>query len=101
MEILNMVIPVLMRFYSLVSNWSIGSRIKPNKVVHHPTKYDVIIDVKLFPTDSISQDILSQFFDIIQPDDILQKQVPADFSHEIPSLIFPENQARLSTNFVT
>ena len=50
MKILNMVIPILMHFYSLVSNWIGASRIKPHKGVRHPTKYDVINDVKLFPT---------------------------------------------------
>ena len=50
MIILNTVIPILMRFYSLVSNWSVASRIKPYKGVRHPTKCDVINDVKLFPT---------------------------------------------------
>ena len=43
------VIPILMRFYSLVSNVSVASRIKPYKGVHHPTKHDVINDVKMFP----------------------------------------------------
>ena len=38
-----------MRFYSLASNWSVASRIKPQKGVHHPTKCDVINDIKLFP----------------------------------------------------
>ena len=50
MKILNMVIPILMRFYILVSNWSAASRIEPYKGVRHPTKCDVINDVKLFPT---------------------------------------------------
>ena len=51
MEILFMVIPILMRFYDLVSNWSVASRIKPRKCARHPTKCDVINDVKLFPTE--------------------------------------------------
>ena len=47
---------------------------------HHPTKFDKINDIKLFPTVyhriySISQDILSQIFDVIQSDVVLQKQV--------------------------
>ena len=50
MKVLNMVIPILMRFYSLVSNWNVTSRIKPYKGVRHSTKCDVINDVKLFPT---------------------------------------------------
>ena len=49
MKVLNMVMPILMRFYSLVSNWSVASHIKPHKGVRHPTKCDVINDVKLFP----------------------------------------------------
>ena len=49
-KILNMVIPILMRFYSLVSNWSVKSRIKPHKAPRQQTKCDVITDVKLFPT---------------------------------------------------
>ena len=49
-KILNMVIPILMCFYYLVSNWSVASCIKPHKGIHHPTKNDVIYDVKLFPT---------------------------------------------------
>ena len=50
MNILNIVIPILMHFYGLVSNWSIASRIKMYKGINHSTKYDVINDVKLFPT---------------------------------------------------
>ena len=49
-KILNMVIPILMCFYRLVYNWSVASRIKPHKGVHHQMKCDVINDVKLFPT---------------------------------------------------
>ena len=41
---------------------------KPHKVARHPMKCDVINDVKLFPTVSISLDILSQLFDVIQSD---------------------------------
>ena len=47
MKILNMVIPILMQFCSFVSNWRVARRIMPNE---HPTKCDVINDVKLFPT---------------------------------------------------
>ena len=47
-KILNMVIPILRHFYSFVSNWSFASHIKPHVI--HPTKCDVIDDVKLFPT---------------------------------------------------
>ena len=50
MKILNMVIPILMRFYKLVSNWSVAGRIKAHKGVRHPTKCGVINDIKLFPT---------------------------------------------------
>ena len=64
------VIPILLRFYSLVSNWRVASHIKPHKGVRHPTKCDLIYDVKLFPTD-----ILSQIFDVIQSEVALQKQV--------------------------
>ena len=71
MKILNMVIPILMGFYSLVSNWSGASPKKPYKGVRHPTKCDVINDIKLFPT----YDLLSQIFDFIQSDVVLQKQV--------------------------
>ena len=49
-KILNMVIPILMCFYSLGSNWSVASPIKLYKGIRHPTKCDVINDVKLFPT---------------------------------------------------
>ena len=45
-----MVIQIQMRFYSLVSNWSHASHIKPHKNPCHQTKCDVIDDVKLFPT---------------------------------------------------
>ena len=48
-EILNMAIPILMRFCSLVSNL--------NRAARHPTKCDVINYLKL------SQDILSQICD--------------------------------------
>ena len=47
MKILNKIIPILMYFCSLSSNWSVTSRIKPAR---HPTKCDVINDVILFPT---------------------------------------------------
>ena len=51
MKILNMVIHILMRFYSLVSNWSVASRIKPYKGERHSAKCDVINDIKLFATE--------------------------------------------------
>ena len=70
MKILNMVFPILMRFYSLVSNWSVASRMKPHKGVRYPTKCDVINDLKLFLTD-----ILSQIFDVFQSDIALQTHV--------------------------
>ena len=50
MKILNMAIPNLMRFYSLVSKLSVASRIKTHKGVRHKMKCGVINDVKLFPT---------------------------------------------------
>ena len=50
MNILKMVIPILMRFYNLVSNWTVASCIKSHKGVRHHTKNDVINDVKLFRT---------------------------------------------------
>ena len=50
MKILNMVIPNLMRFYSLVSKLSVASRIKTHKGVRHKMKCGFINDVKLFPT---------------------------------------------------
>ena len=65
MEILNWVIPILMHFCSFVSNWSFGS----HKATHHPKKCDIII------CDSISQDKLSQIFEVIQSDVALQNQV--------------------------
>ena len=43
---------------------------KPHKAARHPVKGDIIDDV-----DSISQDILSQIFDVIQSDVALQTQV--------------------------
>ena len=52
-------------------------RDKPCKAAYHPSKCDVVNDVKQFLTvyDSISQDILSQMFDVIQSDFALEKQV--------------------------
>ena len=47
MKIMNMVIPILMHFWSFVSNWSFTSL---HKTAHQPTKSDVITDVKLFLT---------------------------------------------------
>ena len=41
-----------------------GSRYMPHKAACHLTKCDVVNDVKLFPA-GISQDILSQIFDVI------------------------------------
>ena len=65
-KILNKVIPILLHFCSLVPNWNVATR--------HPTRCDIINDVKLFFY-SISQDILSQSFDVIQSEVALQKQV--------------------------
>ena len=49
-------------------------RCKPQKAARHPMLCDVINDVKTI-SDSISQDILSQIFDVIQSNVALQKQV--------------------------
>ena len=49
-KILNLVIPILMRFYSLISNWSVASRIQPHKCVRYQMKRDIINAVKLFST---------------------------------------------------
>ena len=38
MKILNMVIPTLMHFYSLVSNWSAASRVKPYAIQRNVTQ---------------------------------------------------------------
>ena len=46
---------------------------KPHKATRHPTKCDVINDVKLFST--VSQDILSQIFDVILSHVALQTHV--------------------------
>ena len=46
MKILDMVIPILMHFCSLISNMSVASFIKPHLV----QKRDLINDVKLFAT---------------------------------------------------
>ena len=46
-KVLNKVIPILMCFYCLISNWSIASR---TKGVHHQMKCDAINDFKLFLT---------------------------------------------------
>ena len=43
---------------------------KPYKAARHPTKCEVINDIKLFPTSGI----LVQIFDVIQSDVTLQKQ---------------------------
>ena len=63
MNILNIVNPILQFALKL-------ERCKPHTVACHPTKCDVINDVKLFPTD-----ILSQIFYVIQSDIVLQTQV--------------------------
>ena len=49
-KILNTVIPILISFYSLISNWSVANRIKPQKAPCQQTKCDVINEVKLFST---------------------------------------------------
>ena len=61
-----MVIPILMHIYSFPSNWNVASGIKLHKDVRHPTKCDVLNNVKLFTT--VSQDIMSHIFNVIQPD---------------------------------
>ena len=48
-------------------------RCKPHKASHHPTKYDIINDVKLFPT--VYRWILLQILYVIQSDVALQTQV--------------------------
>ena len=50
-------------------------RCKPFIAARHPTKWDIIDDVKLFPTAYVSQDILSQIFDVIQSNVALQAHV--------------------------
>ena len=45
----------------------------PHEAARHPTKCDVINDIKLFLT--VYQDILLQIFDVIQADVSLQNQV--------------------------
>ena len=47
MKVLNMVIPIPMRFYSIVSNSSVASCIKLLKGVRHQVKYDAMNEVKL------------------------------------------------------
>ena len=49
-------------------------RCKPHKAARHPIKCDVINDVKLFPT-VYRRIYCRKFFDIIQSDVALQKQV--------------------------
>ena len=53
---------------------AVSSPIGSLQAARHPTICDVINDVKLFPH-SISQDILSQIFDVIQSAVTLQNQV--------------------------
>ena len=73
-KILNMVIPILMRFYSLVSNWKVASSIKTPKGVRHQMKCDVINDVKLFLT--VYHRIYCRKFSTLSNQDVtLQKQV--------------------------
>ena len=49
-KILNMVIPILKHFYSIVSNLDVVSHKKQHKGVRHPTKCDIINDIKLLKT---------------------------------------------------
>ena len=51
-----------------------SKRWKPQKAARHPTKCDVINDVKLFPA-VYHRIILLQIFYVIQSDIVLQKQV--------------------------
>ena len=60
MKILNMIIPIFMHFCSF-------ERCKSHKAVRHPTKCDVIIEVKLFRKEQIC--------DVTQSDVEFQKQV--------------------------
>ena len=71
MKILIMVIPRILQFCLKLEHS------KPHNGACHPTKCDVINEVKLFPAvyRSISQDILLQIFDVIQSDVALQKKV--------------------------
>ena len=62
-----------MRFYSLVSNRSVASHIKPHKGVRHQIKCDLIIDVKLFR--QYIAEYTVENLDVIQSDVALQKQV--------------------------
>ena len=47
MKILNMVIPVLMYFTVFFTELE---SCKPHKAARHPTIYDVVNEIKLFPT---------------------------------------------------
>ena len=64
MKVLNMVIPILMQFCSFGLKLE---HFKPHNAACHPMKCDVIDDI-IFPT-------VSQFFDVIQLEVVLQKQV--------------------------
>ena len=68
LKILNMVIPILMRFYSLISNLSVASRIEALQI-----KCDINNDVKQFLT--VYRGCTVANFDVIQSDVALQKQV--------------------------
>ena len=70
-NIFNMVIPILMHFCSLLKL----KRGKPHKPACHPTKCDVINDVKLFATVYRRTPIPLQIVDVVQSDVALQKQV--------------------------
>ena len=67
MNILNIVIPILWHFYSFVSNWSFASHIKPHVIQQNEWSQAI--------SDSVSQDVLSQIFDVIQSNVALQKKV--------------------------
>ena len=69
MKILSMVIPILM-LCNLFSNWNIASLIKP-----HVIQRNVTYKWRQTISDSILQDILSQIFDVIQSDTVIQNQV--------------------------
>ena len=50
MKILNMDIPILKQFCGQDKNCSHVEHYMPHKGACHPMKYDVINDIKLFPT---------------------------------------------------
>ena len=65
MKMLNMVIPILMHFCSLILNWSVASRIKQHIIQRDVSDGDVKLHLY----------ILLQTFSVIQSDVALQKHV--------------------------